>query len=465
NENYELDLHRPYIDEVELEDEKGNKLERVKEVMDVWFDSGAMPFAQDHYPFENKELIENGGYPADYISEAIDQTRGWFYTLHAIGNLMNKGKAYKNVISLGHILDKKGKKMSKSIGNVVDPWEMIDKYGSDALRFWMYTVNQPGDSKNFDERSVDEVIKKVFNLLNNIVKFYELYTDNLKLKIENLKLESTNVLDVWILAQLNKLIADSTKNMDEYNIFEPARGIREFVADFSQWYIRRSRDRFKVEGEDKENALMTTRYVLLQLSKLMAPLTPFIAEDVYKRAGGEKESVHLEDWPRDSHYRQEILDDMTKVRKIVSLGLEARASRGIKVRQPLAKLTVETSKELDNELSQLIKDEVNVKEVVYKEGADGKVELDTELTQELKDEGAVRELTRAIQNERKNAGLTPQDSIELEIETDDKSKEFVEKFSEQIKMGTLTKEINFTNVDVDEIRIDSYSFKFKVVNN
>ena len=171
NENYELDLHRPYIDELELEDEKGNKLTRVKEVMDVWFDSGAMPFAQDHYPFENKELVEKGGYPADFISEAIDQTRGWFYTLHAIGALMGRGKAYKNVISLGHILDSKGKKMSKSVGNVVDPWEMTDKYGVDALSFWMYTVNQPGDSKNFDELSVDDVVKKVFNLLSNIVKF------------------------------------------------------------------------------------------------------------------------------------------------------------------------------------------------------------------------------------------------------------------------------------------------------
>jgi isoleucyl-tRNA synthetase len=482
NENYELDLHRPYIDEVELVDEKGGKLTRVKEVMDVWFDSGAMPFAQDHYPFENKELVEGIGYPADFISEAIDQTRGWFYTLHAIGALMGRGKAYKNVISLGHILDKKGKKMSKSVGNVVDPWEMTDKYGVDALRFWMYTVNQPGDSKNFEERSVDEVVKKVFNLLNNIVKFYELYSTNEQVFDEK-SLKSENVLDKWILVKLNQLVADVTTNMDEYRIFEPARDIREFIADFSQWYIRRSRDRFKTEGEDKENALATTRFVLLELSKLMAPFTPFIAEQVYQkvRSIDMKESVHLVEWSKAEIGDTKIIDDMEEVRKIVSLGLEARSSVGIKVRQPLAALRIANDKSQitnNNDLLQLIKDEVNVKDVVSIAGkglssgseADGgetlrsdEVELDTNLTQELKDEGAVRELTRAIQSARKEAKLTPQDFISLDIETDDKGQSFIEKFADAIKASALIKEINFTSVTGEEIKIDPYIFKFKVV--
>ena len=485
NENYELELHRPYIDEVELVDAKGNKLTRVKEVMDVWFDSGSMPFAQDHYPFENKELIEGSGYPADFISEAIDQTRGWFYTLHAIGTLMGKGKAYKNVISLGHILDSKGKKMSKSVGNVVDPWEMTDKYGVDALRFWMYTVNQPGDSKNFDERSVDEVVKKVFNLLNNIVKFYELYSTKEQV-MDDKHLESENVLDKWILARLNKLITDSTKSIDEYSLFEPARDIREFIGDFSTWYIRRSRDRFKVDGEDKEYALATTRYVLLELSKLMAPFTPFIAEQVYQktRSIDMEESVHLTQWPKSDKYDEKILEDMKEVRSVVSLGLEARSSVNIKVRQPLATLRVanqESRIKNQDELLQLIKDEVNVKEVVFvaEEGlssgseADGGetlrsdtvVELDTNLTQELKDEGAVRELTRAIQGKRKDAQLTPQDFINLDIETDNKGQTFIEKFADTIKAGALIKEINFTKVDAEEIKIDPYSFKFEVVTN
>lgn len=466
NENYELDLHRPYIDEIELVDEKGNKIVRVKEVMDVWFDSGAMPFAQDHYPFENKEWVEGAGYPADFISEAIDQTRGWFYTLHAIGVLMGRGKAYKNVISLGHILDKKGKKMSKSAGNVVDPWEMIDKYGVDALRFWMYTVNQPGDSKNFEEKSVDEVVKKVFNLLGNIVKFYELYSGN-EPQAASCKLQADNVLDKWILAKLNKLIADSTKNMDEYNIFESVRSIREFIADFSQWYIRRSRDRFKAGGKEKENALATTRFVLLELSKLMAPLTPFTAEQVYQKVKSVHmaESVHLNDWPKENGYSKKILEDMKEVRKIVSLGLEARANAGIKVRQPLATLRVADNKLqiIDNkELLQLIKDEVNVNEIIFDDNMDSDVELDTELTQELRDEGTLRELTRAIQNARKKAKLTTQDFINLDIETSDEGKEFIKKFAKEIKNATLVKEINFTNLDGEEIKIDPYNVKLKI---
>ncbi|MBT3730056.1 class I tRNA ligase family protein [bacterium] len=464
NENYELDLHRPYIDEIELVDEKGNKLTRVKEVMDVWFDSGAMPFAQDHYPFENKELVEGKGYPADFISEAIDQTRGWFYTLHAIGALMGKGKAYKNVISLGHILDSKGKKMSKSVGNVVDPWEMTDKYGVDALRFWMYTVNQPGDSKNFEERSVDEVVKKVFNLLTNIVKFYELYRTSGQV-MDDKHLKSENVLDKWMLTKLNKLIEDNTKHMDEYHLFEPAREIREFIAGFSQWYIRRSRDRFKMESEDRENALATTRYVLLELSKLMAPFTPFIAEQVYQKVRGidMEESVHLVEWPKADKYEKKLLDDMVEVRKIVSLGLEARSSVNIKVRQPLQTLKVkDEGKKLGTDLLQLIKDEINVKEVVFDESMEEGVELDTNLTQELKEEGAVREITRAIQSKRKDAKLTPQDFINLNVEANDIGKEFIAKFADAIKTGALIKEINFVNVDDEEIKVDPYKFKFKV---
>ena len=220
-------------------------MKRAKEVMDVWFDSGSMPFAQAHYPFESHKDI---AYPADFISEAIDQTRGWFYTLHAIGVLMGKGKAYKNVISLGHLLDAKGKKMSKSLGNVINPWDMMDKYGADALRFWMYSVNQPGDSKNFDEKTVDEIVKKVFNLVSNVTTFYKTYESECKVQSTKYKVESQNVLDIWILSRLNQLVANVTKNMDAYVFLEPTREIKDFIADLSQWYLRRSRDRFKEEG-------------------------------------------------------------------------------------------------------------------------------------------------------------------------------------------------------------------------
>jgi isoleucyl-tRNA synthetase len=249
NEHYELDLHKPYIDEVELVDEEGNKMTRVKEVMDVWFDSGCMPFAQDHYPFEGTEVA----YPADFICEAIDQTRGWFYTLHAVGTLLGRGKAYKNVICLGHILDAQGKKMSKSLGNIVDPWDMMEKYGVDPLRFWMYTVNQPGEPKNFDEKTVLDISRKVFTLLENVVTFYELYRDT-TLETNNVP-TSTNVLDTWILAKQNALIQDMTENLDNYKLLEPGRALREFIDDLSTWYLRRSRERLKeVNTDDSADA-------------------------------------------------------------------------------------------------------------------------------------------------------------------------------------------------------------------
>jgi isoleucyl-tRNA synthetase len=232
NENYELDPHRPFIDEVVLEkpvrpDDSGRsggdgkEFRRVKEVMDVWFDSGAMPFAQEHYPFENNKEFEpkkglfkkQKGYPADFISEAVDQTRGWFYLLLAVGVLMKCGTPFKNAICLGHLLDKEGKKMSKSIGNIVDPWEQMDKFGVDTLRLWMYSVNQPGESKNFDEKTVIDLHRQIFGLLYNVLAFYELYRDT---TVESRKsnVESSNILDQWILAQLQKLIGSTTENLD-----------------------------------------------------------------------------------------------------------------------------------------------------------------------------------------------------------------------------------------------------------
>ncbi|MEK7136206.1 MAG: class I tRNA ligase family protein, partial [Patescibacteria group bacterium] len=391
NNNFELDLHRPFIDEVKLVSDNGTELSRVPEVMDVWFDSGAMPFAQDHYPFENKEKIENGGYPADFISEAIDQTRGWFYTLHAVGALMGRGKAYKNVICLGHILDSAGKKMSKSVGNVVNPWEMIDKYGVDVLRFWMYSVNQPGDSKNFDERTVDEVNKKVFNLLKNVVNFYEMF----KTRAEPLaNFSNLPALDRWVVAKLAQLKTEMTNSLDRYDLFSATRYLREFVGDLSQWYIRRSRDRFKNGGEDALIAEATTRFVLLEISKLMAPFAPFFAEDIFKKLKTESdsESVHLAEWSKwqVDFDIEKTIKNMDQVREIVSLALEARSKAGVKVRQPLALLTI---KELvDKDLWSIIKDEVNVKKIKHNSELAEKIFLDTNLTEDLKEEGKARDL-------------------------------------------------------------------------
>lgn len=468
DENYGLDLHKPFIDEIELINEDGNKLTRVKEVMDVWFDSGGMPFAQDG--LNPEKAIQ---YPADFISEAVDQTRGWFYTLHAIGVLMGKGKAFKNVICLGHILDNKGKKMSKSLGNIVDPWLMIDKYGVDALRMWMYTINQPGDSKNFDEKTVDEVVKKIFNLVSNIISFYDLY------KVENVKPhnKSTHVLDKWIMIRLATLIKEGGESLDEFKVFEAARSIRDFVSDFSTWYVRRSRDRFKSEDiADRNNALATTHFVLLELSKYMAPFVPFFAEDIYLnlKEGNEPESVHLCDWFTPSeverpHYTEasqgndEIIKNMTEVRKVVSLALEKRMTANIKVRQPLKELKIKNLELKDKtEYLDLIKDEVNVKNISFNEKLVTEVELDTEITEELQKEGDVRGFVRAIQELRKNKNLMPADVIELLIETDNAGKEFLNFASSEIKKPTNIKEFIFEENQGEEVLVNEMKFKLKI---
>ncbi len=454
NANFELDLHKPYIDGVVLTCEKcGNDMHRTPEVMDVWFDSGAMPFAQDHYPFENKKWIEHGGYPADYICEGVDQTRGWFYTLHAVGVLTGNGHAYKNVVCLGHIVDAQGKKMSKSIGNVVNPWEAIGKWGIDVIRFWMFSVNQPGDSKNFDEKTIGEVNNKVFTLLRNVVKFYQMSnqptTNNQQ---PTTPADSNNVLDQWILALLAELVESVTKDMDAYDMFSATRSIREFANDLSTWYVRRSRDRFKETqmnanetqmNADREYALATFRFVLLELAKLLAPFTPFFAEEIYSQVGGEKESVHLEDWPqhgaRGAGHGREVLDDMTEVRRIVSLALEARTNAGIKVRQPLASLKIRKTKSdvrKKDELLMLIKDEVNVKEIIFEDSEGWEVELDTSITPELKEEGELRDLIRAIQDFRKQTNLNPNEKVSVALQTTKAGKVLAEKYTAEILTAT-----------------------------
>ncbi len=437
----ELDLHRPFIDDVVLEKD-GVEYRRVKDVMDVWFDSGSMPFAQHHYPFENKEYVDGPGYPADFISEAVDQTRGWFYTLLAVGVLMGKGASYKNCICLGHILDAQGKKMSKSIGNIVNPWEMMDKYGVDTLRLWMYSVNQPGDSKNFDEKTVAELHGKIFTLILNCHKFYETYVGEMKSGFEPNK--SPNVLDAWILAKLAEMVREGTEKFDEFKIFEPARALRDFVNDLSTWYIRRSRDRFKGDDEDdKQFALATTKHVFTELAKFMAPMTPFFAEDLYQKVGGEKESVHLESWPEVKKIDEKVLESMKVTRELVTAGLEARQKANIKVRQPLATLTI--NQKLDGEYLELLKDEVNVKEII----SGSEITLDTNITDELKKEGDFREFLRSVQGLRKDNDLSPSDLVTLTIP--ESSKEIISGFESELQKVAGIKEIKFGG---EEIRIE-----------
>jgi isoleucyl-tRNA synthetase len=451
NDSYELDLHRPYIDQVELVDENGKAYRRVREVMDVWFDSGAMPFAQDNYPFATKEIK----FPADYISEAIDQTRGWFYTLHAVGVLMDKGHAYNNVICLGHILDAQGKKMSKSLGNIVDPWEQMDKYGVDALRVWMFSVNQPGDSKNYDEKTVDEIVKKVFNPLENIVALYEMYKD------ENVEAsdDSQNVLDRWIISKLNELITNGSKNMDSYKVFEATRLIKDFVNDFSTWYVRRSRERLKSDDRKERNeALKTTKFVLLNLVKYMAPFTPFFSERMYKRLKSEvgPESVHLTKWPEAKEVDAEVVSQMTLVREVVTKALELRQKSGHKVRQPLQSLSIPT--ELQKEYLEIIADEVNVKEVKV-EGKE--IKLDTNLTEELKKEGIARDIIRGIQDARKKEGLNPSQNISVFLNCSEEIRNVVSELETMIKSPTQTERIEFSG-DVQKYEFEVGEAKVSV---
>jgi len=408
NEKMEIDFHRPYIDEVKFYCPKcGSAMQRTPEVIDCWFDSGSMPFAQYHYPFDNKELIDKKiQFPADYISEAIDQTRGWFYTLLAISSLLGKGPAYKNVLSAGHVLDEKGEKMSKSKGNVVDPWHITEKYGADSVRWYFYTINQPGDYKLFSEKDVDQALKKFILTFWNCFVFYNTYKKNTKPQ-----LKSKNLLDRWILSKLNGLIQETTEKFDEYDIVAAARAIEGFIVnDFSLWYIRRSRKRF-------EEAACTLQYALLVLIRLTAPFIPFLSEHIYQGFKSEKlnyKSVHLEDWPKaeKNSINKKLEKKMEKVREIVTKSLAERSKAKIKIRQPLNQLIIKNYElKKEAELLNLIKEEVNIKKIVFDAKIKEELKLDTEITPQLKEEGIIREIIRQIQERRKNAGLKPKDKI------------------------------------------------------
>lgn len=465
DDNYELDFHKPYIDEVLLVCECGGKLERTKEVMDVWLDSGTMPFSQDHYPFENKDLIDSGaGYPADFISEAIDQTRGWFYTLHAVGAIMGKGKAYKNVICLGHILDANGKKMSKSLGNIVDPWTMINKYGVDTLRMWMYSVNQPGESKNFDEKTVSEINGKIFTLLYNVLTFYELYRD-VKLEQNFSNFNTKNVLDKWIIKKFEILQNDVTKNLEGYKLLEPVRSIRDFIGDLSTWYVRRSRERLK-DGDIE--AKQTLYFVLKNLAKLMAPFSPFTAEDIWQKLKTEndEDSVHLSDWGFDfissNNESDNVIGKMEETRTIVTMGLQARQKAGIPVRQPLNSISIIKFLSVDAEYQEIIKDEINIKNISFIEGEEEDIVLDTNITDELREEGYYREFVRALQDFRKKNGLNPNDLIDLEIKAGVKEQEFLNKFKNSLIKQVGIKNLLFKEIEGEIFQIGEFVFSLSI---
>jgi isoleucyl-tRNA synthetase len=465
-----LDFHRPFIDEItlscpECRASRGKKSEmrRVKEICDVWYDSGSMPFAQWHYPFENKGLVDSGKmFPADYISEAIDQTRGWFYTLLAVSTLLGKGEPYKNVICLGLLNDKFGNKMSKSKGNVVDPWELMDRHGVDAVRWYLYTMNPPGDAKNFDEQELAKTFRRVHLIFYNSAVFWRTYADN-KARGGRQAAASKNVLDRWISIRLDETVANATKSLENYEVREAALQIERFIDDLSRWYIRRSRRRMQKSDDKKdyEAASATLRFALLQTVKLMAPFNPFFAEGIYRLLGGEKLSVHLDAWPEvkskiKNQKSKLLISQMGIIRKISSDALAKRAEAGIKVRQPLAELrtrNLELKKERG--LLEILKDEVNVKRIVFNAKLESDLELDTKITPELREEGIVREFIRAVSELRAEANFKPSDKIILSAELVEAQKAIMVKNEKNIMKETNSASISYKRTDKFNAEIET----------
>ncbi|MDI6734533.1 MAG: class I tRNA ligase family protein [Patescibacteria group bacterium] len=466
-----FDPHRPYVDGFEFECKKpscGGTMKRIPEVIDVWFDSGAMPFAQNHWPFKGNENIKKpDNFPADYISEAMDQTRGWFYTLLAVSVLLGFESPFKNVISLGLVLNKDGQKMSKSKGNIIDPWVTIQKYGVDAVRWYFYIINPPGETKKFNEQDLVKELRQFTMLIYNSFVFFDTYAEK-DLKYEIQESKSKNILDKWILARLNETISGVTDGIENYDIGCGAKVIESFVGDLSRWYIRRSRRRFsfvaKGQGSEKEkedynNASETLGYALLVLSKLMAPFTPFFAEALYKSLNKSYEaSVHFEDWPESDKkfVDKDLIESMEKTRELASAILAKRAENKIKVRQPLSELRIKNQELKDKkELLDILKDEINVKNIVFDKNIETEFELDVKITHELKEEGWLREFVRMVQDLRQDGKLEPKDKIVLMIDGGKELTYVFEKNENQIKKEINAISIDFKRSDKFDIELET----------
>ncbi|MGB9598368.1 MAG: class I tRNA ligase family protein [Minisyncoccales bacterium] len=461
NNKLEIDLHRPYVDQVFFYCDCGQKMKRRESVIDCWFDSGSMPLAQVHFPFsfgkkgetlDYKELIKKIDFPADFIVEAIDQTRGWFYTLLAVSTSLGLGPAYLNVISTGHILDEKGEKMSKSKGNVVDPWDLIKRYSADTLRWYCYTINEPSESKRFREKDFENVFKNFILLLLNCWNFFNFY---FKARLIN-KFSPKKLLDRWIISRLVFLSSFVKEKLERYEILSAGREIEKFLRnDLSLWYIRRSRSR--LEGKEKKEVEKTLSFLFLNFAKILAPFCPFLAEYFYqgflKKPFENRDSVHLKDFPLlpEGLRKKELEEKMEKILKIVSLVLAERKKKKIKLRQPLSSLKLrERIKE--KELISLLKDEVNVKEIIFDEKLKEDFELDLNLTPELKREGLLRELMRNIQDLRKEKGFLPEDEVFLKIFATSEIFTLLEKEKESFLKKTKIKKIEFLKERPEKVK-------------
>lgn len=449
------DLHKPYIDEVIFKcPECSDEMKRIPDVADVWMDSGAMPFAQWHYPFENQDKFKDW-YPADYIVEGIDQTRGWFFTLMAEAMLLEEASPapFKNVISTGLILDDKGQKMSKSKGNVVDPMDMFPITGADTMRWYMFTGAPAGGDYLFSKELLQEKHRKFTLILWNSYKFFVDYATlaNWSCNLARRPLAKLNILDKWILARLTEVVILVNTSLENYDVSSAARAIEDFIVnDFSTWYIRRSRDRVGPEAPetDRNTCLSVMHEVLVTVSQLAAPLIPFITEEMYKNLTGEQ-SVHLTDYPTGdrSLLNEQLVSDMKVVRQIVETGHAKRKEVNVKLRQPLAKLTYFYCNNFDSDLEKIMGDELNVKKITYQLWEDEKldVSLDTKLTPELQEEGEARELMRSIQQLRKEANLTLSDKTKITAPN------WPKKFEKQILAGTASVSIAKGDLTVSKV--------------
>lgn len=467
NADFELDLHRPYTDSIVLLDEAGTEYQRIPEVIDCWVESGSMPFAEYHYPFENKAEFEKRS-PGDFIAEYIAQTRTWFYYLHAMSIALFDHVAFKNVVTTGTIVAADGEKISKSKKNYTDPLELIDTYGADAMR--LYLMGSPvmqAEDLRFRDEDVRDAHNRIIGILWNSFKFFDLYQKEYDGKAEGRK--SEHVLDRWIFALLDEVTEEVTAAMERYDTPRAARAIRGFVDEYSTWYVRRSRERVKSEWHERQFALATQREVLVTFAKLIAPIMPFLADAIWRNIedGG---SVHLEEWPQVKRgffarlfaKPDAILAEMKDVRSIVTKALEARDKAGIKVRQPLNLLEIGSN--ISKELRDIIRDEVNVKQVMpAKDLAAGEVRLDTVITPELQREGEVRELLRAVQGLRKEGGLNPGDAATILVSATDEACMLIESAKDELDRIASVKGVVFTdNVEGVSVKLGSGSANIRL---
>ena len=464
------DYHRPWVDDIEF-DLDGVHYTRVDKVMDCWFESGSMPFAQFHYPFENKEKFE-ANFPGDFIVEYVGQVRAWFYYLHAVNVGLFGHNAFKNVIVTGNLMGNDGYKLSKSRGNFTDPNELMDEYSADSLRFLI--ISSPvlnGEDFAVRDKEVGDVARKL-SMVWNMYDFFTMYAEvdgwEWNGKHEDPSNFCKNPLDSWIISRVHELTHEVERHMDVYDIPNAVKPILPFIDDASNWYVRRSRRRFWKSGDDadKNNAYRTLHYVLVQLSMVMAPFTPFLAEELYQKLTGG-ESVHLLDWPEVGHVNELLVSDMAKVREAINIGLSHRAAAGIKVRQPLASARVYGIQD-QQELTDIIAEELNVKTVTivprYKveegdtftdvvakgeagyNGMDIKVELDLKISTALKQEGLMREVIRFVQSARKQSGLEVDDRIMLHLHSEDKDMvDALQKHTTEIEQEVLATDLRLTD--------------------